>query len=296
VPAGPVSAILTMVVTQGDLDALPVPGDKAGDALSVADSFTYDEVVALYPALATQGGFIMCTATATWILQQDFNNKIFGEPIIQPSYLFSSGAVNNRSFCEVNGRTTFISPKGIQSFDLVKQLATESSNLPFAREIGRFLAEVQTDSAAITHDDYGMYSVETIFGPGVAVYDTTSNSWVSIDLYRRVGKIVQFAETLANSVKRLFAITVENQVYELFAADHYETAKFYPRDLSTGAADTAHSMAELDVLFSHILAPFEVSISHYRDRKLQGVDIQAISVARSSRCRSTSRPTGNIGR
>ena len=257
-------------------------GNKGGDASTTAESFAFDEIRALFPGMTTVGGLILCTDSATFVISPNEDDLMFAEPTYTSTYVFESGAVNNRSFVEVNGTATFIGPKGIQRFDTVAQIGTESNNTPFAREISQFLSpRPQVRTCAIKYDDYALYAVDTIYGPGVAVYDMTNESWTSIDLYHGMGKIVQFARTYVPGTRRLFAITDRNQIWELFASDEFEVPRMYIGDIASGDAAIAQQVSSVALLFSRTIQSFDVQIEHYYNRRLLSTDNQHISVNES---------------
>ena len=259
-------------------------GNKSGDATTVAESFAYDEVRALFPGMTTVGGLILCTDSATFVISPNTQPQdlMFAEPTYTSTYVFESGAVNNRSFVEVNGAATFIGPKGIQRFDTVAQIGTESNNVPFAREIAQFLSpRPQSRTCAIKFDDYAFYAVDTIYGPGVAVYDMTNESWASIDLYHGMGKIVQFARTFIPGSRRLFAITDRNEIWELFASQEFEVPRMYIGDIASGDAAVAQQVSSVALLFSRTIQEFDVQIEHYYNRRLISTDNQHIVVNES---------------
>jgi hypothetical protein len=247
-------------------------GDKAGDALTTAHAVGYDEITGIF-ASGSDDAIVVTTGRNTVGVAPDWTDRrFFGEPRFNNFSLFPSGVINPNSVVDLNGDTAFISTTGIHSFNAVMQTKWESNNDPISVQISRLLAPSQTYGAAIDFNDYAFFAVETIYGPGVVVYDKAVNidtkvgKFVSIDLYRGIGRIKQFAKVHTPSGQRLFFITADNRLFEYGAASTRETCRLYIGDWN-GELGGAHQVFRRALLtFSDVHESAVVQVSEYVDR------------------------------
>jgi len=216
-------------------------GNKAGDALTTAHAVGFDPITGLYRT-STEAAFIVGTANNTVAVAPDYTNtQFFGEPALRNAPLFPVGVLNNKSAVDLNGDSGFITPTGIHSFNATMQARFQSNNDPISAQVTKLLAPVQTFGATADFDNYAFFAVNTVFGPGVMVFDKTLSDqqrqgiFVSLDLYAGIGEIKQFARTSAPSGNRLFFITADNRLYEFGAADTRETCRYYIGEWNSAA-------------------------------------------------------------
>ena len=147
--------------------------------------------------------------------------KEFGEFLFIRTFLFNSFCLSSRTIIDSIGDTRFIDLSGIRSFNAIQQLMNEGRNSDFSANISVALKDITQDginSAAVLFDNYELYSINTIFGPAIAKYDTKNNCWVSFDTQQTNGKRVKQFVALQIDVLALFAITEDDQVYQLYAS------------------------------------------------------------------------------
>jgi len=211
-------------------------GNKGGDAATTAHAVSFDSVTGLQKLNVQEGGFFVSTPKVSYRVVPDFTFTVFGEPVFTNRPMFTTGVLNQFSTIEALGDTVFIDYNGIVSFNAVELYRNEGRNSPFSQKIAAILEDVQQDNlvCAGKFDNYVMFSVKTIYGPAVIVYDELRNVIVALDMYADVERIVQFAEIKTPSLRKLLFRTSDNKVYEAFAdTEEVEQLQIYIGDWSS---------------------------------------------------------------
>jgi len=201
-------------------------GDKGGDASTTNYSVGVGGISCLR---ATGDGHLFVSASnANFIVQKNMTPSaptIFGEYTFIRKYVFEATCLGDRAILDSMGDTRFVDLNGIRSFNAILQLQNEGRNSPFTAKIAAAFKEITQDvGAAILFDNYEFYALNTIYGPVIAVYDTITNSWCGFDTEQTGGsKIKQFAK-IDLGVQSLYAITEDDQLYELYAGGEYSTS------------------------------------------------------------------------
>ncbi len=181
--------------------------DASGTAVSVATA----RLTALKPAQA--GGFVATSLYQTYAAIPVPEFLIYEEPYLQPQPLFPVGSVGQDSFAAANGDTLYVSPTGIQLYNQTAQTLRESNMHPLGASVASLLVLPVAQAAAVTVDDYTFIALETVFGPGILVFDNQTGRFVGIDL--TVGLVKEFAVVHGAGRIRLFYITTSNELYEV---------------------------------------------------------------------------------
>lgn len=260
-------------------------GDKDGDALSTAHSVGYDEITGIFKA-GTENSVIVTTGRNTVGVQIDYNNtEFFGEPNLRNTELFPVGVLNPNSAVDVKGDSAFIAPTGIHSFNSTMQTKIKSNNDSLSVQIYRLLAPVQTYGAAIDFNDYALFAVETIFGPGVVVYDKTvgeDGMFIGLDLYRGIGRIKQFAKVQTATGQRLFFITADNRLFEYGAASTRETCRLYIGDWNGGIGGLKQVFRRASWVFSDVHEVATAQLTLFVDRVIKETAAYQLNAATAS--------------
>lgn len=247
-------------------------GSKGGDADKSFKSVDYNKITAL--ATLDNGGLYVGTLYASYAVMPDYTETFFGEPLLPEDRIFPTGPVNEKSFADINGDIAFISQTGIQSFNVTKQTQTESNNFPLGAPIASlFEGIIQSNTAATNFDIYALFSVNTIYGNVVLVFDTTSRQFVSIDT--GFGEVVDFAVAKAAGVQKLFFINSVGELYEAYADTTTSVCRVYLGDFATTDPDEGkqvagkqHKVNLVNLQFGNASQPTDVQVSLYADRKL----------------------------
>lgn len=208
-------------------------GEKTNDADLMAHGVSYDPITAIRRT-NVDNGFLVCTQRASWTVYAT-GELIFGEPKLSNQFLFDTGANNQFSVCELLGDTSLVDISSVRSFNAIQMLKNEGKNSPFSRAINELFDGVlqQNFSCSIAFDNYAMYSVKTIYGNVVIIYDNITEKFVGFDLYEGVGAVKQYAEIKVNNTRRLLFITDDNKLYEFEAGTERETCSIYLGEFTT---------------------------------------------------------------
>lgn len=241
-------------------------GDKAGNALTTAHAVGYDIITGMFGTSFDDGSFIVGTQRAVTGVTPNQSSLFFGEPRLRNTPLFRVGLLNQKSIVDLNGDAGFLTPAGVHSFNATMQKLTESQNDPIAVQIKRLIAPPFTYGCTAEIDDYALFAVETIYGPGIIVFDKTLDKFVAIDLLAGIGQIKQFARTVSSNGQRLFFITNDNQLFEYGAADTRETCRFYMGDWTTSVGRVIQTFGRASFVFSNVVEDTTVKVTQFGDR------------------------------
>lgn len=199
-------------------------GNKGGDA------FTTDYSIGNLPITLINsdenGNIVIGTNKRVTILSFDYTTTIFGEPKFSRVKDYNIGVVNQFSYTNVFLPTWvnisyFIDKDGLRSIgdNSNPDDTNEGRNSKFTLYISKILQDINQGalSAIVTFDNYQLFSVDTIYGSVVLVYDILLQIWVSIDDYD-IGKIKQFAVGNGSVNPILYAIT-DTKIYRLYGGN-----------------------------------------------------------------------------
>lgn len=220
-----------------DSDGNKVAPETEGDARITSYGVDFDEITALTVVNNSQPAVLVCTLKNIWQASPDFavTEATFGEPVFRPVLVASTGVIGQNVFAQINGDTAFVSQAGIRSINATAQNRFEGRNFPLSKEISRILqGKVQTLGAAIGFNDYAYFSVSTVHGNVIVVYDTILGKWVSVDTY--VSDVVKFLVIRKPGLQRLVAVT-RTKVYILEEGTTYD-AGIYVGDYSSPASQS----------------------------------------------------------
>lgn len=196
-----------------------------GDATTTNYSVGVGGITAIRP-LST-GGILVCASNANFAvtLNQTQNAPtVFGEYTFNRQFLFNATCVGDRAILDTVGDTRFVELTGIRSFNAVKQYENEGRNSPFSLTVqGIFgpdenpLTQSAETSAAILYNNYELYAVNTVLGYAIGKYDTINDCWTSFDMQQTNGVAIKQFAKIELDVLRLYAITVDNRLFVLYA-------------------------------------------------------------------------------
>jgi hypothetical protein len=271
-------------------------GDKGGDATTTAHAISYDPLIAMKQLNTQEGGFYASTAKVSYRVVPDFAFTAFAEPFFSNRRMFDTGAINQFSIVELLGDTMLITDSGITSFNAVQMYRNEGRNSPFSQRIAAILEDVQQDANCCCgfFDNYGLFSVQTIYGPAVVIFDELRNTIVGLDIYAGVARITQFAEIKVAATRRLLFRTLDNKIYEAFAAeDEVEQVKLYVGDWSSGNPKVQVKPNYYKVVFQDAIAAGTISATCYVDGKAGKTLQQTLNAVKSPSTLPVTLPFGD---
>lgn len=256
-------------------------GDKGGDAYTTDYSPTYEDITALANISLSdtnKDGFLVSTTNRVLLVIPNTDKQVFGEPTFSNQPVFSStGALNNTSIIEdLLGDTTLIDATGIRSFNAVQQTKLTGQNTPFSLAIQPLFGDnsqvsttiVQDKVASIEFENYGIFSVKTIYGYKTLFYDSIRQQFIAIDDYSSViGEnvaIKQWAAIKTNVARALFFLTDDNKIYQSFAGNT-ATCSIYIGDFVPSPNETQQIPISLTVNLLNVKESGTLNASLYID-------------------------------
>lgn len=260
-----------MVIVDGDGNKLPTEAE--GGAFQVSHSVGYNNITAMHKLPINDGSLLVTTLTSSHMVVPSFDITLFGEPTFSNVDLFATGSPNSFSFADILGDSAFIDLEGIKSFNAVLQSRFEGQNAPFSKRISKLFTVENNDTivqpptvCAGEHDNYALFSVSTVYGNAVVVYDTIREVFVGIDIYDGVDMITQFAEIKLSNTRRLFFVTSANQIYEAFASDSLEQVQLFVGEWTSGTPMMEQQSVTLKLVLTDVFQAGTVSAQLFEDR------------------------------
>jgi len=233
-----------------------VEADHGADAVSY--SVSYEPITCISPL--NTDSFFVSTRTSSYAITPDYTRTVFGEPMFSKKYLFGASVVNQFSFMDILGDFAFIDTEGLRSFNAVQQLRNEGRNSAFSLKVAKLLegkTQSFTASAAITFDNYAFFAVQTIYGHGVLVFDSTLKKFVSFDNFTKdddttCAPIVQFTKIDSADAHELYAITSYGEMIKMWGGIKYSTAYVQTKAFNVGDSRVDQKPLTLRTLFTDV--------------------------------------------
>jgi hypothetical protein len=241
-------------------------GNKLYPALNTAHAVGFDTITGMFATNFDDGSFVVGNVSSVVGVTPNYNSLFFGEPRLRNTPLFKSGLLNQNSVVDLKGDAGFLAPTGIHSFNAAEQKYVASNNDTISAAIKRLIVTPFAYGCTVEFDDYAMFACETIYGPGIVVYDKTLDRFVSIDLLDGIGAIKQFARTFEPTGIRLFFITEDNRLFEFGAASTKETCRFYMGDWTTSVGRVVQTLGRASMVFTNVTEDTTVKLTVFGDR------------------------------
>lgn len=207
-------------VVSVDTNGNKLPTEALGGAVSTSFAFDFDPITAIFPSTTAAGVFILATSRNIYGVQPDLTNTIFAEPTFIKAFQLASGIVNQFSNADNLGDTVFTDFEAVKSFNAVAYVKFAGRNDPFSKNLSSLLTGIQqTFTCCFSFDNYIRFSLKTIFGNVIAIYDSLNKVWVGLDITKpSAAGIKMFAQADFLDVAYLGAGTLDNKIY-LMEAD-----------------------------------------------------------------------------
>jgi hypothetical protein len=241
-------------------------GDKIYPALNTAHAVGFDTITGMFATNFDDGSFVVGNISSVAGVTPNYNSLFFGEPRLRNTPLFNSGLLNQKSVVDLKGDAGILTPTGIHSFNAAEQKFVVSNNETISAAIKRLIVTPFTYGCTVEFDDYAMFACETIYGPGIVVYDKTLDVFVGLDLLDGIGAIKQFAKTSEPTGIRLFFITEDNRLFEFGAADTRETCRFYMGDWTASVGRVVQTLGRASIVFTNVEEETKVKLTVFGDR------------------------------
>lgn len=206
-------------------------GAKGGDATTTSYAVS-DSRVTCFKELNTTSLFVATEDGHCFAVTPNFDRLLWGEPQFDRTYLFKGSCLNQFSFVDILGDFGFIDSEGLRSFNAILQQQNEGRNSIFSQKIAaafKNLFQQASTVAATLFDNYAIFSMRSVFGRVLVIYDTIYKSFVSLDNPPN-GIVKQFAVVDGSSRKHILAITSDNTLYELYGGAEFAIAQVKTRE------------------------------------------------------------------
>ncbi len=248
--------------------AVDVDGNKLNDnAFTVeasrwAHRVSFNDVTYIGPLNEAQQNpvlgipFMVSTTNGTFKVTPSFAETRFGEPKFLNTPAFPSGANNQFSFVFINGDGSFVDTTGLRTFSTLNANSTVTKDTALSGPVYNLFEKViqsELYSAAVVTDNYGIYAVNTTFGPCFLFWDMIRNKFDAIDIYSNVtGRVKMFCTTEINKQHTVYFITEDNKFYQLFGSDVTAEWKFLTKVFSVDDVETELKLTRACVSFSTV--------------------------------------------
>ena len=260
--------------------AIDTNGDKLVADGSTADKMAhtvdYSSITAVRSLGAFDGAFFVSTSRQSYQVAPVTDGSlpmIYGEPVYRNIPLFPTGALNQFSVVDLLGDTAIIDYAGIRSYNAVMQLRNTGKNSPFSAKIqSLFITEngdtlVQDQPCCVEFDNYAFFSLNTVFGPALMVYDCINQCWCGLDIYAGLGTIKYMTVVQTLLTRKLLFATSTNHVYEAFASpEDFETCSLYVGEFASGDTRSELKPVRLRLVMSDVVENGSVYAKIYSDR------------------------------
>ena len=244
-----------------------INGNKGGNAETVSYAVSNEDITCL--AVLNSGELLVGTINGIYPLILNYDKVIFQEPTFLNNSSISAGITNQHSFVDILGDYAFIDKDGMRSFNAVFQLHNEGRNSLFSILINKLFTNISQNklTAAFTFDNYAFFSVNTIYGSVVLIYDTTRQKWTSVDTLG-VPSIKQFASAKQSANPRLYFIT-DRDVYQYFGSGQALQSQVRPRSIISGNLQNEIRLKNVRAAFDESIPNSIVSIQEISDGQVK---------------------------
>lgn len=252
------------------------PTEELGGAAQVSNRVSSEEITGMIASDVSVGGFIVYTLKSSTMVIPDFVNTIFNEPKFTNIPVLMTGAKNQFSIVNIDGATAFIGQdSGIDGFNAVQQYRLEGNAKTFSSPVsglfklpGEQRSILQSTCCSHATNSYVFFSMDTIYGPAVVVYDTFLDCFVCIDRYWNdtTTKIKQFAELKLNGQEFVYFITNTNELFEIFEGTAYATCTLYSGEYCSQDPKIGQKPQFINLCFTNIYDQGNVSVELFVDQ------------------------------
>jgi len=273
-------------------------GRKGGDATTTSYSVGVSGITAMR-AMPGNSLFVAAGGASTFLVtlnQTPGAPTVFGEYTFNRQVLFNANCITERGIIDISGSlsspnagdTVFIDANGLRSFNAVLALQNEGRNSIFSSTISGLFTGITNSTtittttgygwaSAITFDNYAIFSVNTVFGYVLVVYDTINNVYQSIDINQLGNHAVKQFAAITISTLALYAITDDDRVVQLYISD-----KFDSPTVRLGAVSSQDPKKELKVtnvraIFSNIETDASYTCSIFVNNRLSQTAIAKLA-------------------
>ena len=227
-------------------------GAKGGDATTTSIGVGVSGISSI--KMMGDNTLLVCAGNNNYSMIKNLSlnaTTVFGEYLYIRSFLFEATCLSDRAAIVSMGDAKFVDYGGVRTAVGIDKLGNEGRNDIYSSKInGLFRGIRQSVVAAVVFDNYEIYSVNTIYGYRVLVYDNILSCWTSIDNQVEGKAIKQFAKIELDTL-HLYAITDTNEFYELYIGEVEKktvlTRSMIAAEMNKDTNDEAHQICRAEI-------------------------------------------------
>ena len=252
-----------------------INSNKGGDADTTSYAVSFDDITLLKPL--NSGELLAGTKRTLYPIEFNYERTIFAESTFYNRKPISVGAVNQESFVDILGDYAIIDFDGLRQFNAVSLLTNEGRNSIFSLLISKVfnnIKQVYNQTASIVFNNFAFFSVKTIYGNVLCVYDTLKQKWVG--LYTIEAPIKQFAIADTSENPTLYGITA-TKVLKLFSSSDYRQARVRFKAINSGQASTEIKLRNIRAVFDESTSTSQVIATEIVNNRVRKSVTQTIA-------------------
>lgn len=238
-------------------------GNKDGDADVTGWSISYAPLLGIGPLYGSED-FFVSAGSEGFKISYNTNLTFWGEYHFNRTPL-STGPLNHYCSLTIGADTVFVDAGGIKSFNAVAAVASKSEVLPFSENIqSLFNNIVQTNPCAVSIRDYSYFSMQTVYGEAIVVYDEQLATFVSIDFNIGLSDVFRLV-SVRTAVDQELVVITRTGVYLYESGTETATAGIYIGDFSAEKVTEQVSLKRVSLLFVKTFAKGSVAVKTFLD-------------------------------
>ncbi len=257
-----------------------INSNKGGDADTTSYAVSYDDITLLKPL--NSGELLVGTARTLYPIEFNYERTIFAESTFYNRKPISVGAVNQESFVDILGDYAITDFDGLRQFNAVSLLTNEGRNSIFSLLISKVFNEIKqiyNEVASVVFNNFAFFSVKTIYGNVLCVYDTLKQKWVG--LYTTEAPIKQFAVADQSENPTLYGIT-STKVFKLFSSSSYREARVRFKAINSGKASVEIKLRNVRAVFDESNSISQVTATEIVNNRMRKSVVENIGRSISS--------------
>lgn len=252
--------------------AIDQNGNKLPSGGSLAENtshkVSFDPITCIKALPTFDGSFFVSTVNNSFMVTPLVDSTIFGEPTFRNVYLFNTGALNQFSVVDILGDSALVDYTGMKSFNAVLQLQNEGRNAPFSSKVhSLFSGIIQENPCAVEFDNYALFSLKTIYGDAIVLYDTINGCYVGLDQFSGISSIKKMVTVKTALTRKLLFVTTDDKLYEAYSEEEdLETCGIYIGEFCTANPKVELKPQLLKAVFINAQEDGTVYVTPYVDR------------------------------
>ena len=242
-----------------------------GNADKVSHAVSFAPITCIKGLNTPAGELYVGSDSVSHTVTRNTTTSLFGEPTFNNQRLFSAAAINDRSFAEILNDQVFIDKEGLRSFTAIRTGGNEGRQEHFSKSVALLFKGIkQSNNGCVgRYDNYTFFSVDTVYGPAMLVYDEQRKVFVSLDIYNGLGKIEFIQNIRIAEFDGMIIGDTNGNVYQYENGIDYERCQLYVGDFK---GQTNSVLEHIIAQFNNVYMSGVVKVTPYVDAKALPVE------------------------